>query len=117
MKTDELFPVESVKMDSPRLAWMKKYRIRTFLSMAKDADARCWFAGYAKEIDPDISDADWFCEEMGRHGDLRVGEGTTEDAAIVALARLWKIPLWNEESWLNNSAQPSGVDGATKGIK
>ena len=92
---EELFPAESVAMDSPRLAWIKKHHCITFHS---DLEPECWFAGFSETL---IVDRDaqiqWMCDEIGDNGNSSVGEGATEDEAIANAAGIWRIPLWNEE--------------------
>lgn len=89
----ELFPTESVQMDSPRLAWIKRHAVVTYYSNIEPA---CWFAGF-QEWWPKLKGADFFAEETGYNGDTRCTEGPTEDAALAALATRWEIPLWNED--------------------
>lgn len=81
MKNDELFPPETVQMNSPRLAWIKKYGIVTYHSLPNEPD-HCWFAGFQ----------DWW-----------ITEGETEDEALAALARYCNLPLWNTEVYLGKT--------------
>ena len=94
MKTEEMFPADSVAMDSPRLAWMKKHGIITYRSPVEPV---CWFAGF-QDWWPKLQGVHFFAEETANNGDMRVGEGVTEDGALVELAKYEGIKLWNEES-------------------
>lgn len=99
--SDELFSAESVAMDSPRLAWMKRHGIITFYH----APGHCpptWFAGF-QCWRPGLTGIDFFATETAHNGDSRIGEGDTEDEALASLmtcghARENKIRLWNEEA-------------------
>lgn len=99
MSTDELFPVELVSMDSPRLAWLKMVRegrtkhgkVRTHYTadIAFEDDPWCaWFddnsTGPDGEGMPDNPDA--------------CGYGATEEDALINLATGYGVPLWNEQS-------------------
>ena len=98
MKPDtntELFAPDSVAMDSPRLAWIKRHGVVTHCSMPGTPDA-CWFAGF-RDWWGDCSDGQFFIWETGHNGDSRMGEGETEDDAIAHLCRRHEIRLWNEE--------------------
>jgi len=102
-----LFPVpESL---SPRLAWMKKHGIVTYLSLPNDPESRCWFAtlwSFSEDLPelagckPTDSQDVWllFMLETGRNGEQRIGEGSTEDDAICDFCAKAGIALWNEES-------------------
>lgn len=95
--SEELFPVETVSMDSPRLAWIKKHGVVTYHSFPNEPD-HCWFAGF-QEWWPKLTDrVDFFCHETGWNGDSRLAEGETEDEALATLARYYELPLWNEEN-------------------
>lgn len=94
---NELFPVETVAMDSPRLAWMKRHRVLTFHSMAGYPDA-LWLAGIDDSPGGYTNAADFFCCECGTYGSSRCGEGDTEDEAIADLAQKHGLHLWNEEA-------------------
>lgn len=93
----ELFPVESVQMDSPRLAWFKKHGIITY---RHPGDAfgcpPCWYVGF-QEWWPDLSGANFFAKETAHNGDYRCVEDGNEEEAIARFARYYEIPLWNEE--------------------
>jgi hypothetical protein len=98
---DELFPVESVQMDSPRLAWIKKYGVVTYHSLP-NGDDHCWFAGFQEWWPTLTNPVDFFCKETGCNGDQNLTEGETEDEAIIKLALYNEIPLWNEAEFVKN---------------
>ena len=82
--SDELFTDAVVAMDSPRLRWMKKHGVHT-----RD-DGDCYIAW--------IGDLD----EATCHGgdDPDAGgyaEASTEDDAILLIAKAHGLRLWNEE--------------------
>ena len=91
----ELFAPESVAMDSPKLAWMKKHGIITCYHAPGHVEPT-WFAGF-QDWWPDRTGSDFFCEETMHNGDSRIGEGETETEALAALCAAWEIKLWNEE--------------------
>lgn len=94
--SDELFPPESVAMDSPKLAWLKRHKVLTYLSMPDDPDSRCWFAAFDEGEYIYENPADFFCQHLGENGNSRSGEGDTEDDAIAHLCRRSGLKLWNE---------------------
>jgi hypothetical protein len=105
MKTPELFPAESVAMDSPRIAWMKKHGILTWHDSGKrDGFQVCpagWFAGF-RQWWPEKTGIEFFAIETAHNGGSRIGEGDTEADALADLltcgeARANGIKLWNEE--------------------
>lgn len=101
MNDEELFPAESVAMDSPKLAWMKRHGVITFYYSSPNCEPT-WFAGFHSWW-PYLKGLNFFAEETGHNGDSRVGEGVTEDDAIASLltcgeAREKGINLWNEEA-------------------
>ena len=82
--SDELFTDAVVAMDSPRLRWMKKHGVQTRY------DGDCYIAW--------IGDLD----EATCHGgdDPDAGgyaEASTEDDAILLIAKAHGLRLWNEE--------------------
>lgn len=95
----ELFDMEAVKMDSPRLAWLKKHGVITWSHPGDEyGTPPCWFAGF-QEWWPGKTGADFFCEETSCHGDSRCPcDEATEDEALAKLARWYNLPLWNEEA-------------------
>lgn len=81
----ELFNIEETP--SPRLVWMRLHKIRTHRSPSIPEGEEPWVA--------------WLPED--EHDDTGIpidmescGLGETEDEAIVALAKLKNIPLWNK---------------------
>ncbi len=99
MSEGELFPAESVQMDSPRLAWMKREKVLTYHSLAGE-DGACWFAAFDEgQYEYEKGNmSDFFCQHLGATGDSECGEGDTEDESIAHLARRAGIKLWNEET-------------------
>lgn len=95
---NELFPIEQVQSESPRLRWLKKHGIITWRHPGDNLGMpACWFAGFQK-WHPDKKGADFFCEETMCHGNsLCSCDEATEDEALADLAKSWEIPLWNEE--------------------
>lgn len=93
----ELFPPESVAVDSPRLQWIARHEVITgnFPGM----DESTWLAGFKHWWGKPYTDdaGAFFCHETGHNGDCRLGEGDTEDEAIAHLCRRHRVPLWNEE--------------------
>ena len=95
--SDELFPPESVTMDSPRIAWMKRHGITvvchdwTGTDFENTAEPR-WQAFSSNAF-----------RRQGpsfRHPVIWANEGDrcdTEDEAVVALAQEMGLKLWNEE--------------------
>lgn len=84
MSTPDLFPPDAGRMDSPRLAWLKKHGLITQLHDRMDDD-------YA-DLEP------WVCHQVIDR-DFRVwGLGNTEDEACADYAQRNGIPLWNEET-------------------
>lgn len=75
--TDNLFDIP--EQLSPRLAWMKKHDIRINKDDNRD-DKRIWRA----------------CGE-DQDDDTFEGYGSTEDEAIVDIAKKLHLKLWNEE--------------------
>ncbi len=102
---EEFFPAELVTMDSPRLAWMKRHQVLTYLLPS----TREWLAGFVagpnySKIAASVEEtAQWFCDECSENGDSSIGVGSTEDEAISELMSTWyarshSIRLWNEEA-------------------
>lgn len=97
MSDDLLFPAESVQMDSPKLAWLKKHKVLTYHSMPGEGEWACWFAAFDEGEFKYENTADFFCQHTGHYGDSQCGEGDTEHDAIAHLAKRAGIRLWNEE--------------------
>ena len=97
---DELFPAESVACDSPRLAWMKKMMARGIdvndhPEHEGDSELGGRYAVWFRDnTAPDW--ADFFKTPMPLDYGL-CGYGDTMDEAIIELAAIHRIPLWNEE--------------------
>lgn len=91
---DELFPLDAVFMESPRLRWMKLHGIIT----CRVPNDTTWLAGFQGWW-PDRSGLDFFAYETARNGDSRVAEGFSEDDALMELARGYRLPLWNAKGW------------------
>ena len=88
----ELFPIASVKQDSPRLAWMKRHRVKTkHFPDVQPGDEDEW----GNNVWPWIA-FDTLCEENLDATDLC--GGATEDDAIAKFARRHKLRIWNEET-------------------
>lgn len=88
-KSLELFDMESVKQDSPKLAWIKKHNAVAYKSRGSgdEPDWMPWCAWL-----PDN-------EECGIPVDPeKCGYGHTEEEALRDLGVVNNITLWNEES-------------------
>jgi hypothetical protein len=95
--SDELFPAESVQMDSPRLAWIKKHGVVTYFHHNEAHGwPPTWFAGFQKWW-PELSGFDFWANETARNCESRCACAGTEDEALTQLAVYYRIPLWNEE--------------------
>ena len=84
----ELFPVESVKGDSPRLAWLKSHHVKTKnFPEQKIGDEN----EFGDELFP------WYAFSAFAEDDVNdfIG-GATEDDAIAEYARRKGLRLWNE---------------------
>ncbi len=95
--SDELFPIEAVSQDSPKVAWMRKHGVKTHYSphCESDDDGGPW-AAWERSNYPN-GDADG----IPRDPEL-CGYGMTEDEAIRNMAAINRIPLWNEEDFLKS---------------
>lgn len=88
---NELFPVESVTMDSPRLAWMKRHGLCAYHSPALDG-AECEFT--------DVPIRPWTCCSASQPIDIlfgRFGVGNTEEEACLDYAMKEDIPNWTQQ--------------------
>lgn len=88
MSDPELFPPESVAMDSPRLLWMK----RLGLDVHRAPDE-------VIGIEDDFGDiiTKWYIVDTKFHpGEPMPYEGETQDEALQSYAVKHGIPLWNE---------------------
>ena len=82
--SDELFTDAAVAMDSPRLRWMKKHGVQT------RPDGDCYIAW--------IGDLDEAIEHRWADPDACGYErASTEDDAILLIAKAYHLRLWNEE--------------------
>ncbi len=90
--SNELFDINSVSMDSPRLAWKKKHSVETEkLERAGDED------------DNGDTIPQWVCRikklaNGARYFPNQIAGGDTEDEALAEYAAKNSIPLWNEEA-------------------
>jgi hypothetical protein len=100
----ELFAPGEVAMDSPRLAWMKRHGIITWYDNGRRNGVEwCeaqWFAGFQVWW-PLEQGFGFFALETAHFGDTRIGQGESEDEALVSLmtcaeARRRCLKLWNE---------------------
>lgn len=79
----DLFPAEQMAMDSPRLAWVKRYNVRVHHVATCPAPWSAWFPGN---------------EENGLPSEPELcGYGQTEEEALRDLGVRNDFPLWNEE--------------------
>lgn len=93
----ELFAADEVAMDSPRLAWLKANGLLVIHHNPPHCEGQAnWFCGELAWW-PNKTGVDWLVEEVGQNGDSRVGQGYTENEAIVTYATMHGIPLWNEQ--------------------
>lgn len=90
MSDPELFPPESVAMDSPRLAWCKKWGIRTVPQHPHMVGAESPESGDTIKA--------WFVVDTFCHpGEPIIGcQGDTEDEALTEYAMRFERPHWNE---------------------
>lgn len=83
--TDFLFDVPP--QDSPRLAWMKRHGVVTWMVQGCDVDP--WCASTEEQVKK--------CDTEG------LGTGDTEDDALADFARRRNLRLWNEEQLSTNT--------------
>lgn len=92
--SDELFPVETVLKDSPRLSWLKRHGLET--EHLENGGSECPETG---DIIPH-----WVCRVVKSNPNFsvyapkQIGSGDTEDEACADLAQKRGIRLWFEES-------------------
>lgn len=88
MPSEELFPVAEVAMDSPRLAWSKRHGIISWYDDGRRAGEEfCepqWFAGFQKWW-PLEHGINYFALETAHMGDSRIGQGESEEEALIDL--------------------------------
>lgn len=90
----DLFDMEAVKMDSPRLAWIKKHKAVTHF--AKHCDEAPWTATFRQDEQENLSPAEIIMKILENSDSCAVGFGATENEALQNAAINWSIPLWNE---------------------
>ena len=96
--SDELFPVEAVQQDSPRLLWIRKHDIKTHRS-DNVPESESWMALMPQEKDRNRELADIMAESCRLYDECgHIGYGATEDDAIAELARNVGLRLWFEEA-------------------
>lgn len=89
----ELFPIEAVAMDSPRLAWLKRHGLVTEMNPNAGLESA--------EQGDDIPK--WVCRVSKTEGDSphfkpnEIGGGETEDDACADLAINRGLRHWSEE--------------------
>lgn len=84
----ELFEEKDMESKSPRLKWIEKHKFNTHESPLEDKDWDPWIAWIG---DPD------YIKVLEEFGDSVFGYGKIEEEAIVEAAKIYRIPLWNEE--------------------
>lgn len=100
ISSELLFPVPEAL--SPRLAWMKKHGIITFHHRPGHNCPPTWFAGF-QAWHPTLKGVAFCATETAEHDDSRIGEGETEEDALISLMGCWdarkvNMHLWNEEA-------------------
>lgn len=75
---DDLFP-EIQQVLSPKLAWVKRHDV---VILYDKLDPACWFVGLREWHAMAKNARDFFAKETAYNGDLRIGEGDTEEDAI-----------------------------------
>jgi hypothetical protein len=94
--TIELFDPDSVKMDSPRLAWIRKHDVVTHF--AGHCYESPWSATFRQDGQEHMTPAGVIMDMLENNDSSSVGFGKTEDEALANLAINWNVPLWNEEA-------------------
>lgn len=74
----DLFPAESLNVDSPRIAWMKRWVLQFKPDLAYDP-------------------ASFICFSLS-NPKMKSGRGDTEDDAMLDWAKQNGVRLWNEEA-------------------
>jgi hypothetical protein len=99
--SNELFPAESVTVDSPKLRWIKRLKavecVKTHRSsIMTDAP---WMALLPEKNDRERDIGDIMADSCRLYDEAgRIGYGDTEEAAIIDLCCNVRIQLWNEEA-------------------
>lgn len=86
----------TIRQDSPRLAWLKRNKVRLNFSAAAKPPYSAWLPQseyQGNEKTPYV--APYVSGSLPRDPDA-CGYGTTEDEALADLATRHAIPLWNE---------------------
>lgn len=87
---DELFPVETVSMDSPRLAWCKKWGVQ---AIKRDDH----MVGLESPETGDTIKAWFVIDTLFNPGEPIIGcDGDTEDEALAEYGARFGRKLWNE---------------------
>lgn len=87
----ELFPVQEMAMDSPRLKWKKKHQIQTRKNVHGDPEPwEAWWGDYSEALERQLGSCGHVYGPF-----LAVGE--TEEDALVQYSKSNGIKLWNEE--------------------
>lgn len=98
--SDELFPVETVAVDSPKLRWLKRLKAVECVKTHHSAimiDAP-WMAILPETDDRERDVGDIMADKCRLYDEAGwIGYGDTEEEAIIDLCCNMKIPLWNEE--------------------
>ena len=89
---DELFPIEAVASESPRLRWLKLHAVHTRVYPDEQVGTTCAETGV--EIRAWAAWQERLSDELPSTANSAFGE--TEDDAICALAKARGWRLWNE---------------------
>lgn len=87
--SEELFPIEAVTLDSPRLAWIKRHGLQVWRT---PLEGLCECPETGHEI------KEWTCctlQEMERLSFRACGLGDTAEEACIDWANKHHEPLWN----------------------
>ena len=87
---EELFPVEEITADSPRLAWMKAHNVHSDKMRDYEEEEDPWSA-WVGDLEKAIADGG----DNPEAGGYSVAKTEDDALAILAKARGWQ--LWNEE--------------------
>jgi len=79
---------------SPRLAWIKEHQVRTHHKPGTDPETSYWLPWSAWLPKHDFSPTERGCFALAY--EHFVGYGLTEEDAIIDLAKVEKIKLWNQ---------------------
>ncbi len=84
--SEELFPIDSIQMDSPRAAWLKRHRVMT---LATPHGEEPWVAWFLRDEEGP--------QNYGVPCEYKTG--FDENDAITELAIAAGLKLWNEEQF------------------